>query len=103
MQQWVRDKLLELYPSLLPDDVRSTPMGVTGEDVQLSPQARSFFPFTVECKSRKSFAIYKDFEQASGHRKDVPGILFIRADRKQPLVILDADLFLQIWKNQCKS
>lgn len=103
LQQLIRDKILSLWPELSPDDVRSTSMGANGEDIQLSPAARSRFPFAVECKSRKSFTIYKDFEQANGHRKDVPGILFIKADRKNPLVVLDAELFLEIWKKSCKS
>ena len=36
-QQEVRDKLLETFPDLEPDDIKSTVMGDSGEDIQLSP------------------------------------------------------------------
>ena len=39
-QQEVRDKILKTFPELEPDDVRSTAMGQSGEDIQLSPRAR---------------------------------------------------------------
>ena len=39
-QNEIRDKILETFPDLEPDDVRSTTMGDTGEDIQLSPAAR---------------------------------------------------------------
>ena len=50
LQQVVRDGVLKRFPSLEPDDVRSTSMGAGGEDVQLSPVARRLFPYQVECK-----------------------------------------------------
>lgn len=99
-QHWVRDKLLEMYPELEADDVRSTPMGVTGEDIQLSPKARKLFPFAVECKARKSLSVYKDFEQAQKHQKEFPGILFLKADRKEPLAVMSADIFFKLWAKQ---
>ena len=47
LQKWVRDLLLENFPTLEADDVRSTSMGAGGEDVQLSPAARKLFKFSV--------------------------------------------------------
>jgi len=35
LQQWVRDQILQRFPTLSTDDVRSTSMGASGEDVQL--------------------------------------------------------------------
>ncbi len=51
LQKWVRDLILESFPSLEADDVRSTSMGAGGEDVQLSPAARKLFPYSLECKN----------------------------------------------------
>ncbi len=45
-QQEVRDKLLETFPDLEPDDIKSTVMGDSGEDIQLSPAARKIIPLT---------------------------------------------------------
>ena len=39
-QNEIRDKLLETFPEFEEDDIKSTTMGDTGEDIQLSPAAR---------------------------------------------------------------
>ena len=53
-QQEVRDKLLETFPDLEPDDIKSTVMGDSGEDIQLSPAARKIIPLTIEVQRRKN-------------------------------------------------
>jgi len=94
-QQLVRDRILATYQgSLEPDDVRSTSMGAGGEDLQLSPAARKALLNTQwECKARKAFAVYKDYEQAKTHGKGEP-VLVVKGDRKKPLAIVDLDFFL---------
>ena len=54
LQNQVRDLLLEKFQQLEEDDVRSTTMGDSGEDILLSPAARKLFPFSVECKNEDS-------------------------------------------------
>jgi hypothetical protein len=98
-QQWIRDLLLHHNPELQPDDVRSTSMGNGGEDIQLSPAARQKFPHQIECKSRASFALYTDYKQAQAHGKH-EAILFIKANNKKPLAILDAEYLVQLIRNQ---
>ena len=39
-QQEIRDALLKTFTELEPDDVKSTIMGDTGADIQLSPKAQ---------------------------------------------------------------
>ena len=53
-QNEIRDKLLEMFPEFEEDDIKSTTMGDTGEDIQLSPAARKKLPITIEVKRRKS-------------------------------------------------
>lgn len=96
-QQWVRDKIYETFPDLEEGDVRSTSMGAGGEDLQLSPAARRLFPYSVECKAFKSFAIYKVLEQASSNAPEgVEPIAIIKGDRQRPLAVLDAEHFFQL-------
>lgn len=95
LQQWVRDKILKLLPMLEPDDVKSTSMGAGGEDVQLSPAARKKIPITVECKARKSIAVYTFYDQAKENApKGVEPVVILKADRKKPLALVDAEFFL---------
>ena len=96
-QQWVRDKILALFPQLEADDVRSTGMGQGGEDVQLSPAARKLFPYSVECKALKKIGVYKFMEQAQANCPETAEpIAIIKADRQKPLAILDAEHFFNL-------
>jgi len=96
LQKAVRDMLLKYAPSLEPDDVKSTSMGAGGEDVQLSPAARREYPISIECKSRASFAFYKDFDQAKANApKGAEPMLICKANLKKPVVIVDADWFFR--------
>lgn len=97
LQKWVRDKILGVFPQLEPDDVKSTSMGASGEDVQLSPAARRLFPFSVECKSHKSFAIYSHYEQATTNCPEGnQPLLIIKGNNKKPLAVVDADWFIKV-------
>lgn len=97
LQQWVRDKILECFPQLHPDDARSTAMGQGGEDIQLSPAARKLLPVSIECKARKKVgSIYEWYQQAVDNcPSGSEPILIIKEDRKKPLVILDADTYFK--------
>ena len=101
LQQWVRDLILRMHPSLEPDDVKSTSMGAGGEDVQLSPAARRLCPVSIECKSRASYAFYKDLDQAiTNAPKDSEPILIAKANHRNPVVILDAEHFFEHYANR---
>lgn len=96
LQQWTRNLILKLVPTLEPDDVKSTSMGASGEDVQLSPQARKKLPITIECKARKSIAVYSYYDQAlTNAPTGMEPIVIIKADRKKPLAIVDAEFFFE--------
>lgn len=94
LQKWVRDKILAKFPSLEPDDVRSTSMGAGGEDVQLSPAARELFGYTIECKNLAKVAVYNFYEQAKQHGKGEP-LVIVKQNGSKPLAIVDADYFFK--------
>ena len=66
-QQFVRDLMLELAPHLQPDDVRSTSMGASGEDLLLSPAAREVYPIASEVKNVERINIWAAIRQAEEH------------------------------------
>ncbi len=99
LQQTVRDKILETFPKLEKDDVKSTSMGASGEDIQLSPAARRSFPFSVECKSRATIGVYKWYDQAvTNAGSGVEPLLVVKANRRKPLVVIDLDAFMELVK-----
>lgn len=103
-QQYVRDKIIETFPSLTKRDVRSTGMGQGGADIQLSNEAHRLFPYEVECKAREDLKrVYDLYEQASAHGDGEP-VVFLKSNRKPPLIILAADHFFDlIRKNNNES
>ena len=102
LQQYVRDKFIELLKpyGVEPADVKSTSMGAGGEDVQLSPFARSFLPVSVECKSHKSMAVYKLYEQAQENCGEYEPLLVIKANHKKPLAVVDLDHYINLHKER---
>lgn len=98
LQNYVRDRLLEKYPTLEPDDIRSTGMGQQGEDLQLSPAARRILPYAIECKNLARIAVYNYYAQAKEHAgvSGLNPLVVIKQDREKPLVVLDFDYFLEL-------
>ena len=85
MAEVVRDMI-----GVEPDDVRVTPSGVQGSDIQLSPKAKALFPFTVESKNVEKIAIWAAIEQAEQHAKKeggTPMVVFAR-NRTAPYVCI---------------
>lgn len=98
LQQLVRDSILAAFPDLHEDDVKSTSMGAGGEDVQLSPAARKYFPYSIECKSKAKIAVYSFYEQAKENSKGHEPLVVIKADRKKPLALIDLEEFMRLVK-----
>jgi hypothetical protein len=72
-------------------------MGVSGEDLLLSPAARRQLPISIECKSREKIAVYGYYEQAETNAKGKgEPVVFIKQNRSRPLVIVDAEYFLEL-------
>ncbi|HET8685396.1 MAG TPA: hypothetical protein VFM18_01880 [Methanosarcina sp.] len=88
---------MEAFPNLEPDDVKSTSMGASGEDVQLSPAARKLVPYQIECKSKAKSQVHTYYEQAKTHGKHEP-LVIVKMDYKKPLAIVDLDHFLELLK-----
>ena len=103
LQQFVRDRILAAFPKLDQSDVRSTSMGAAGEDVLLSKAARDAFPYSVECKALKSVAVYRHLDQCiSNCPKGAEPLVIIKAARRAPLAIVDAEHFFELTKRKAK-
>lgn len=103
LQYEVRDTLLkESRGSLEPDDIRSTPMGAPGEDLLLSPAARKFYPFSIECKNVEKLNIWQAIKQAKEYGNYTPLVAFTR-NGEETYVALPIKEFMAIlgrsWNN----
>jgi len=96
LQQAVRDVILSTFPTLEPDDVRSTSMGAGGEDVLLSPKARKLFPYSVECKNLAKIAVYNYYQQAETNCGTHEPLVVIKQNRCKPLAVVDLEHFMKL-------
>ena len=89
LQQWVRDKLIEML-DIHPEDIESRSMGAGVEDLIMARAARQKFPHSIECKNVEKLNIWEAYEQASANCGDYEPVVVIKKNGKKPLVVVDA-------------
>ena len=99
LQNMVRDLLRCSFPSLEEDDIKSQTMGMTGEDIVLSPAARKLIPYSFECKNVERLQIWRAIEQCEANKPDcsAPAIVF-KKNGKQPYVALPFTVFCDMFQ-----
>ena len=97
LQQWVRDQLIEKL-EVHPEDVESRSMGAGGEDLIMARAAREKFPYSVECKNQEKVNVWESYSQAVENSKDYEPVVVIKRNRQKPLVLVDAEHFVEICK-----
>jgi len=96
LQNNIRDLILEKFQQLEEDDVRSTTMGDSGEDVLLSPAARKLFPFSVECKNQEKLNIWSSIEQAESNSSNHTPLVIFKRNRTKTYAVLEFDKLLKL-------
>lgn len=96
LQQWVRDKLIEML-DVHPEDIESRSMGAGGEDLIMARAARQKFPHSIECKNVEKLNIWDAYEQASANCGDYQPLVVIKKNGKKPLVVVDAEYYIQLF------
>jgi hypothetical protein len=96
LQQWVRDKLIEML-EVHPEDIESRSMGAGGEDLIMARAARLKFPHSIECKNVEKLNIWDAYEQANANSGDYEPIVVIKKNGKTPLVVVDAEYFISLF------
>lgn len=97
-QKEIVQAILETFPELTENDVRSTSMGNSGTDIQLSEKAIQLFPFDVECKNCEKLAIWQALEQTESRSKDKNPILFFKRNRSPSYAVIRKELFFELVK-----
>ena len=97
LQNILRDKLIELYPALK-DEIGSQIMGMQGEDIVLTPHAKTFIPYSFECKNVEKLNVWKSFKQCKTNAGDSTPVLVIKRNQETPKVVMELDEWLNIIK-----
>ena len=105
LQYLVRDKLRDVFvntnkiPRLHEDDIKSQTMGMTGEDIILSPKAREMIPYSFECKNVERLQFWNAVNQAESNatEKRIPAIV-VKKNKQKPYVAIPLNHFIEILK-----
>lgn len=96
LQKEVRNAILETFPTLHPDDVRSTSMGAAGEDILLSHAARTAFPYSVECKNVERLNIWEAIQQAKDNAGPHTPMVAFKRNSHEKWAAIPFDHFMEL-------
>ena len=98
LQNLVRDKLRSIFLGevLEEDDIKSQTMGMSGEDIVLTPAAKKVIPYSFECKNTERLNLWKSLEQCESNCEDRNPVLVIKRNRSEVYAIIKFDKFLNL-------
>ena len=100
LQNYVRDELRSMYPDLHEDDIKSQTMGMSGEDIVLSPAAKARINYSFECKNKERLDLWKSLEQTSGNSEDRDPVLIIKRNKTKVYAIIEWVTFRKLLEAQ---
>ena len=99
LQKWFTELIIQQL-GLDEEDLESRPMGSQGEDIIMGKQSRDKFPYSIECKNQESVNVWKAYKQAEENSKDYEPLVVIKRNRTKPLVLVDAEHFVNLFKEK---
>lgn len=99
LQQQIVEDLYERF-DLGEGDLRSTPMGSGGEDVQMSARAMQLIPFSFEAKNQERLNIWNALEQSEQNCNGRRPVVVIKKNKKKPYAVITWDTFLSLVSDQ---
>ena len=74
-------------------------MGAGGEDLIMARAARAKFPLSIECKNQEKVNVWEAYKQAEENSKSYEPIVVIKRNNSKPLVVIDAEYFVSMFKD----
>ena len=99
LQKWTRERLFEEL-EIHVEDIESRSMGASGEDLIMARAARKKFPYSIECKNQERVNVWESYKQALENSGDYEPIVVIKKNHHKPLVVLDAEAFIKMHKDE---
>lgn len=100
LQKWACDQISQVTGIEWGKDcpIESRPMGQSGCDVRMEKAVLERFPFSVECKACESWSVPAWIKQAKENQiQGTDWLLIAKRSREQPVVIMDAERFFEIY------
>ena len=98
LQNLLREKVLKTFRHLKKDDVKVAKTNANGPDLLLSRIAKRLVPFQFECKAQQRMKTIWKWKKQSEKNTNLDGVLVMRMNGKNPLVVIDMDLFFNLIK-----
>ena len=98
LQNFIRDLLRSAFPSLHEDDIKSQTMGMSGEDIILSPFARKSIPYSFECKNVERLNLWEAIKQCESNCEDRTPVVVIKRNRSKAYAVLPVESFIEFIK-----
>ena len=102
LQQWFRDLLIDKL-RIHKEDIESRSMGAGGEDLIMARAARQKFSYSIECKNQEKINIWESYKQADENSKDYEPVVVIKRNKHKPLVLVDAEYFVELHNRVSKE
>ena len=96
LQQKIVEDLYKVFHDLEEGDLRSTPMGSGGEDVQMSAKAMKLIPYSFEAKNQERLNIWNALEQSEHNCNGRHPVVVIKKNNKRPYAVISWDAFLSL-------
>jgi len=100
----VRDRLRSVFSETLEtNDIESQVMGMSGEDIVLSPAAKRVINYSFECKNQERLNLWKSLEQAESNCEDRHPVLIFKRNRSKIYVAIEFDHFMELIDEKYKE
>jgi hypothetical protein len=78
------------------NDIESQVMGMSGEDIVLSPAAKRAIRYSFECKNQERLNLWKSLEQAESNCEDRQPVLVFKRNRSKIYVAIEFEHFIEL-------
>ena len=93
----VRDRLRSVFSETLEtNDIESQVMGMSGEDIVLSPAAKKAIRYSFECKNQERLNLWKSLEQAESNCEDRQPVLVFKRNRTKTYIVIEFEHFIEL-------
>ena len=100
----MRDRLRSVCTETLEtNDIESQVMGMSGEDIVLSPAAKRVIPYSFECKNQERLNLWSSLEQAESNCEDRQPVLVFKRNRSKIYVAIEFDHFIELIDEKLKE
>ena len=78
-------------------------MGMSGEDIVLSPAAKRVIPYSFECKNQERLNLWSSLVQAESNCEQRNPVLVFKRNRSKIYVALEFDHFIELIDEKLKE